>query len=535
MVEHEYQIGRVVCVSGSQVVAVIETPDPAPHSKAAGQPRKGGLVKLRLDGSTVFGMVSGLSIPVPSRAAGEAEVRLLELELIGEIRAARDHRRAGLRRGISAFPALGDAVLSVTAADLAEVYAPSAGSTIRIGTVHAADARPVLISPDDLLGKHFAILGTTGCGKSCAVTLILRAILEQHANAHIILLDPHNEYSRAFKDTAEILGPDSLHLPYWLLNSDEIASVILGAKQRTRNAEAVIALLNELIPIAKKAYQSGESHGLHITVDTPIPYRLSDITHLLDQTMGRLEKPESLAPYQWLKTRLEVLCADSRFSFMFGGIAVQDQMTRILSRIFRIPVQGKPISIIDLSGVPSEVLNIVVSVLCRMIFDFALWSRGAQPVLLVCEEAHRYAPANPALGFEPTKEALARIAKEGRKYGVSLCMISQRPSELATTILSQCNTTFAFRLTSLRDQEIVRGITADSALGLMDFLPALGDAEAIVVGEGVALPMRICFDRLAPEHQPHSGTAQFSRSWQGGDQDEAFVAQVVQKWRRQQR
>ena len=115
-----------------------------------------------------------------------------------------------------------------------------------------------------------------------------------------------------------------------------------------------------------------------------------------------------------------MLTADSRFAFMFGGISVQDNMVKILSRLFRLPVDGKPVTIIDLSGVPSEVLNVVVSVLCRMTFDFALWSRGAQPMLLVCEEAHRYAPANPTLGFEPTKEALARIAKEGRKYGVSL-------------------------------------------------------------------------------------------------------------------
>jgi DNA helicase HerA-like ATPase len=177
----------------------------------------------------------------------------------------------------------------------------------------------------------------------------------------------------------------------------------------------------------------------------------------------------------------------------------------------------------------------VVSVLCRMTFDFALWSRGAQPILLVCEEAHRYAPANPALGFEPTKEAPARIAKEGRKYGVSLCIVSQRPSELAPGILSQCNTTFAFRLTSLRDQEIVRGLTTDGAHGLLDFLPSHGDAEAIVAGEGVTLPLRLRFDPLPAERQPHSGSARFSSSWQRASRDEAFVAEVVERWRRQER
>ncbi len=531
MAEQEHQIGRVVCVSGSQVIVII---DPVGEpGDVSGLLKKGGLVKMRMPGTRVFGMVTGLSVPVPAHGVG-AEIRLAELELIGEVK---DGRRDGrsFRRGIRIYPALGDAVWSVTTGDLAEVYAPSARSTIRIGTIHQDQSRPVFVSPDDLLGKHFAILGTTGCGKSCAVTLILKAILEQHPNAHVVVLDPHDEYAQAFGESAEVLGQETLQLPYWFLNSEEIASVILGPKHALGNADAICAILNEFIPAAKRAYQKGEDPGLPITVNTPVPYRLSDLNRLLDTTMGRLEKPENLAPYRWLKSRLEVLATDSRFAFMFGGIAVQDNMAKILSRILRIPVEGKPISIVDLSGVPSEILNIVVSVLCRMTFDFALWSRASQPILLVCEEAHRYAPADARSGFEPTKEVLARIAKEGRKYGVSLCMISQRPSELAPSILSQCNTTFAFRMTGLRDQEIVRGITADSAYGLLDFLSSLGDAEAVVVGEGVPLPLRVCFDRLPPEQQPRSGTACFSERWQEDAETEIFVAEVVQHWRRQQR
>ena len=529
----EQQVGRVVCVSGSQVVVVIEA---AEGAEAAPLPlHKGSLVKMAAPDGTIFGIVSGLSIPVPGRAAEGGEVRLAELELIGEAHARGGERPPAFRRGISAFPALGDAVLAVTREDLACVYAPSAASTVRIGTVHLDRSQPVLIAPDDLLGKHFAVLGTTGSGKSCAVSLILQRLLESHANAHVLLLDPHNEYGRAFAGAAELLGPDSLQLPYWLLNSEEIASVILGSRPPSHERGAVTTILGELIPLAKSLLQRERYGDLHITVDTPLPYRLTDLARLLDDAMGRLEKPESLTPYRWLKSRLELLTADSRFGFMFGGISVQDNMAKILARLFRIPVDGKPVTIIDLSGVPSEVLNVVVSVLCRMTFDFALWSRGAQPILLVCEEAHRYAPADPALGFEPTKEALARIAKEGRKYGVSLCLVSQRPSELAPGILSQCNTTFAFRLTSLRDQEIVRGLTTDGAHGLLDFLPSLGDAEAIAAGEGVTLPLRVRFDRLPAARQPHSGTAGFSSAWRGASRDEAFVAEVVERWRCQRR
>jgi DNA helicase HerA-like ATPase len=210
-------------------------------------------------------------------------------------------------------------------------------------------------------------------------------------------------------------------------------------------------------------------------------------------------------------------------------------MSEILSRLFRIPVDGRPITIMDLSGVPSEILNVVVSVLSRMMFDFAVWSDRAVPLLLVCEEAHRYVPQDTSLGFEPTKQSLSRIAKEGRKYGVSLCLVSQRPSELATGILSQCNTIFALRMSNQKDQDFVRGALSESAMGLMEFLPSLRNAEAIAVGEGVSVPVRLCFDELPEEHRPRSGTASFSTAWQEDDDDKSFIDMVVDRWRRQRR
>jgi DNA helicase HerA-like ATPase len=206
-------------------------------------------------------------------------------------------------------------------------------------------------------------------------------------------------------------------------------------------------------------------------------------------------------------------------------------LSEILGRLFRIPVNGKPITIIDLSGVPSEVVNVVVSVLCRLAFDFALWSEIPVPITIVCEEAHRYAPRDRELGFEPTKRALSRIAKEGRKYGVSLCVVSQRPSDLAPELLSECNTIFALRMTSQADQDIVRGAVPEASHGLMNFLPALRNGEAIAVGEGVSVPMRICFDLLPEDARPKSATASFTAAW-SRDNDPSLVDQVVERWRR---
>jgi hypothetical protein len=216
---------------------------------------------------------------------------------------------------------------------------------------------------------------------------------------------------------------------------------------------------------------------------------------------------------------------------MFGSLTVQDHMAQIVGRLFRVPVNNKPICILELTGVPSEIVNVVVSVICRLTFDFALWSGGQVPVTLVCEEAHRYVPNNPDLGFEPTRRAIARIAKEGRKYGVSLFVVSQRPSELDSTILSQCNTVFSMRMSNDRDQDFVRSAIFDTAASLLDFLPSMGPREAIVFGDGVTLPGRIRFADL-PEHAlPRSRTACFTEMWQHEEGKPIDLDDVVERWR----
>jgi hypothetical protein len=216
---------------------------------------------------------------------------------------------------------------------------------------------------------------------------------------------------------------------------------------------------------------------------------------------------------------------------MFGSLTVYDGMTQVLSRIFRVPVNNKPITIVELTGLPTEIINVVVSVLSRMTFDFAHWSEGEVPLTLVCEEAHRYIPAAPRHGFEPCKRAIARIAKEGRKYGVALCIVSQRPAEVDATILSQCNTVFALRMSNDRDQEIVHAAITDTGSGLLEFLPSLGQREALAFGDGVPLPVRIKFDELPADSLPRSTTAHFTEHWQRSVGDEGFLEQVVERWR----
>ena len=231
--------------------------------------------------------------------------------------------------------------------------------------------------------------------------------------------------------------------------------------------------------------------------------------------MGKLDKPDTAVPYFRLLARLDALNADKRFGFMFSGVLVRDTMPHVLSRILRIPVSGRPLTIVDLSGVPSEIVDVVVSVIARMVFDFAVWAERSRrpPMLLVCEEAHRYIPVDDRRTFQATKSALSRIAKEGRKYGVSLCLISQRPSELEPSVVSQCGTLFALRMNNTKDQAFVEAAMPENGLGLMSALPALRRQEAVVVGEGVTVPMRLRFDTLKSDELPRSGDAPFAESW----------------------
>jgi uncharacterized protein len=447
------------------------------------------------------------------------------------------------RRGVSAYPSLGDAVFRANRSELALAYACDAASSVRVGFIQQDPTIPAMIKIDEMLGKHFAILGTTGTGKSCTVALVLRRILDKNPQAHILLLDVHREYAQSFQGLAEIITPDNMSLPFWLLNFDEAVEILVGNQP---NRDADIEILRDMIPIAKNRYlgnQRRDKAGVarpatgndlnNVGVDTPIPYRTSDLLGVIDEYMGKLELRNDLAPYKRLKAKLESISRDPRYGFMFGSLTVQDNMAQVLARIFRIPVNGKPIAILELGGLPSEIINVVVSVLARLAFDFGVWSAGKIPITFVCEEAHRYVPNDKTLGFEPTKRAISKIAKEGRKYGVSLAIVTQRPAELDPTILSQCNTIFSLRLTNERDQEILKAGISDAAASLLEFMPTMGTGEAITFGEGVALPTRIKFDMLPPHELPRSTTASFTTNWAKDLPDDTFLHEIVNRWRAQ--
>ena len=526
------RLGHVTSVSGARVAGILRNSDAIvrkPHAQAV---QVGALVKIRTSVSTMFGIVSGLNILNPTWPPDRTEKQIMEIDLFGEAIDPPNGGEAMFERGVSVLPALGAGVFATTLADLRRVYARPMVSNVPIGTIHQDRSLPAFILTDELLGKHFAVLGTTGSGKSCAVALIPRSILQQHPHGHIVLLDPHDEYAHAFPGVAEKLDTSTLQLPYWLLNFAETVDAIVGRGEEERAAE--IGILKDAILAAKKSFMGDVAAANYITVDTPTPYRIGELVQIIKDAMGRLDKPEKSGPFLRLVSKIDSLRADKRYSFMFSGLVVRDNMASVIGRIIRVPVSSKPISIIDLSGVPSEIVDVVVSMLTRIIFDFGVWSSrsGAAPVLLVCEEAHRYVPSANAGAFQPTKQQIARIAKEGRKYGVSLCLVSQRPSELSGTILSQCNTIFALRMNNERDQEFVANALPESANGMLDSLPSLRNQEAIVVGEGVTVPMRVRFNDLPSDCCPQSASVAFSKAWEQDLEAEGFLKETVEHWRR---
>src|SRR5438067_9056190 len=388
---------------------------------------------------------SWLIANVRTLRAGEAGELVAHVDFLGEGNRDSSGKMSNFRRGVTRYPIPGAEVFPVSTEDMRAIFAASDEPHIEIGTVYPTDDIRGALYVDPMLGKHFAVLGSTGTGQSTSGWLILHGISELSPEGHIVMIDPHGEYSAAFKGCGELFNVDNLQLPYWLMNFEEHCEVLLTSQGQERQRDADI--LAKCLLAARIKGKNLDQYG-KVTVDSPIPYLLTDLNGIIVNEMGKLDRAGDTLPFQRIKTKLDELRVDPRYTFMFSGMLVSDMMPGLLAKLFRLPSQGRPISIVDVSGVPSEVTSVVVSVLARMVFDYAIWSRteAQRPLLLVCEEAHRYVPKDETTGGQAVRKILERIAKEGRKYGVSLGLITQRPSDLAEGVLSQCGTIIAMRL-----------------------------------------------------------------------------------------
>ena len=491
----------------------------------------GRMLSINVGDNRIVGMICDIDMPEGSYESGQKTEMRFNVELQGEVQDNRDGSQK-FTKGISAYPGVGSVVHQIRSDDLASIYAATGTINAFVGNLSQDSTIPALVDIPDMLSKHFAVLGSTGCGKSASVSLLLHAAQELVPDMRTIILDPHNEYTKAFPH-ANTVSQANMDIPFWMFQLEEYVEVLFRGKPIVHEE---VDALREFIPEAKIKFRDGEdrvklrseSNSPPMTADTAAPYRMADLLAEIEEEMGLLESRYDRTILKSLKARINAHCNDSRYAFMFRHRTIEDIAQQIVGNFFSLPGDGSNTTIVQMAGMPAEVVNAVASVLCRLSFELALAAKGNLKVLVVCEEAHRYVPADKD-GFEPTRRAIARIAKEGRKYGAFMSIVSQRPSELDPTILSQCSTVFSLRLTNDFDQEIIRRAISSSSASTVSFISSLSNRECIAFGEGMSTPMRMRFRDL-PEHWlPGAEADVFGNSNPVVNPQQAN--QVFQQWR----
>ena len=528
-------VGRVLSVKGSQATVGLFTELVTANTRNGAVPllTVGRFLGIHCGTSLVVSVINEVSLNVPRFADANGYGAAACVDLVGQIE---QELSGGTRfsRGVTSYPVLGAPAAAMQSNDLRAVYDVQASGSIEIGHLQQDISIPAAVDAAETVSKHFAVLGSTGVGKSSGVAIILRSILRAIPHIRIFLLDAHNEYGHCFNNSAIVLNPGNLKLPFWLFTFEELIGVIFGGRQPT---DEQVEILTELIPLAKRLYTPHEARAkgpmpVSYALDTPVPYRLHDLIGLVNERKGKLENRSAWIHYHRLIARLEAVSGDPRYAFMFENANLGgDTMADILRHLFRWRPEGKPMTIMQLAGFPAEVVDVVVSVLGRLAFDLGVWSDGAVQLLFVCEEAHRYVSADRSLGFQPTRYAVSRIAKEGGKHGLFLCVVTQRPADLDPVIISQCSTLFAMRMPNDRDQAFMRAAIPDAAANLIAFLPSLGAREVIAFGAGVSLPTRFMFPQM-PEHLlPRIEAVSSARLKPDAARKDELVESVIERWR----
>jgi len=520
----------------------------------------GTFIKIPIGNITIYGIVSSVS-NTPSKS-DETNLkysfgsRFLTVQLVGEKIGEDD-----FEKGIGTYPTINDEVHIVIEKDLLDIYGKKDSGSIEIGKHSSSENLSVYVDLHKLVLRHCAILGSTGSGKSNTTVSVLKAVLGDYQGSRVILVDPHGEYSSAFPDAKvfKINDPaNPLFIPFWLMSFDELAYFLVGAKP-TDDQKPDYRLFRELVTNFKKencALKAGVVNPNFVTADSPIPFSARKLWHEMnwwlngtfsnankdDQTRATVQEinngdcealiPAQFTPYptnnsapfkskhqEFYSYEKKILSRlkDSRYDFLFNpGDYKNAESPKDLHNLLNEWIgSDKKLAILDLSGVPFEVLDITVGLITRFIYDSMFWGRHetytgkGRPLLLAYEEAHNYLSKNDNNSY--SKEAVETVFKEGRKFGLGALVISQRPSEISETILAQVGTFIALRLTNSGDQSIVKNSAPDNLNSLIDLLPSLRTGEAIIVGEAIKIPSRVRIKLNVP--RPTSDDPKLVEKW----------------------
>lgn len=517
----------------------------------------------------------------------------IECQAVGTLVGGKTFERASLLLPVPTEPAF-----TADEDTLYKLFAEDADYQFPLGQLSLNKSIALKVNGDRFFSKHIAIVGSTGSGKSCTVARILQDVvgiaaqkndnLGKQNNSHIVIFDIHDEYTAAFalhedeKFTLNRLDIDSLCLPYWLMNSEELESMFIESNEENSH--------NQVSQFKQAVIMNKERHNTTIkemTYDTPVYFSIEEVYRYIEnmnrEIIGRLDGenrpklsdntlvndrkdyyfdklhtfvPQSTAnatkatngpfngEFNRFTSRLETKLADKRLRFLLHPSKADNKPFETgdfeqIMKQFLGYLNKANVTIVDLSGIPFEVLSITVSLVSRLIFDFCFhYSKlrhetGALndvPVMIVCEEAHNYIPQRDDAAYRSSRKSIERVAKEGRKYGLSLMVVSQRPSEVSETIFAQCNNFLALRLTNNADQNYVRRLFPDNSNGITDILPNLAPGECVVVGDAVLLPAVMQMPLPSPE--PHSQSVRVHQEWKRLWQEVTF-ADVIGRWRKE--
>ncbi len=496
-------IGQVVSVSGAHVLIMVGLSRDMNRKHA---PRVGSMVCIETGTADIVAGVSGLSSPTPGIDNEEGQVLIAELELIGELH-TKDDGNWEFRRGLSTFPALGDIAAGMTNADLALIYGMHETSRMRVGQVSDAGGIPARLDPDELLNGNFALFGSAGAGKSCGTAVLVRALVKSRHPVKIVLIDPHNEYTRSFGRAANVLNIANGVIAHWILTFRELVYA-LGVASGTLSKPEMDILASALCAAKKRFIQANPTSssmraaadGIRISVDTPIPYRMADVSTYIEKAI-QSDGINNKETYRHLKARIDAVVKDHQYRVLFGGVAARDCLADFLSNLFRIPTAAKPITVLQFGDLEPEICEVIVSVVARYAQLIAESQKGDVPLLLLLEEAHRYLPENPKQS-PISSRTLNTILDKSTKLSVSIGLVTGRLRLISSSALEHCNTMLAMRLPSRADQQHLLNVTPETASGLLANVGVMDKGECVVIGPGAPVPMRLSFVKLPAEAIP---------------------------------
>lgn len=566
---NSYRIGKVVGVAADEIIVSLSDHDPETDSEHGvpesmtvhvttsqgpipvliGQP--GTFITIALPSALLLCMVTDIqmregSVTGPEQRASDAEGVTLLCRITRELSAipvGTIDSAGRFERGTDVLPTVNAPVFAVAPALIDQVYASYAEGAFAIGKLSLLPGQDAKINLDAFLTRHAAILGQTGGGKSWTVASLIQKMCG-FQQATIVLFDLHGEYTAVFGEHADVITASDLELPYWLMNSEELLGLMVDRSESA--APNQIAKFKELLQNAKESHPENLRLGIKkITVDTPVFFDFSEIlsefrrldTEVVPGQPGKTKQGPLYGDFTRLLMRIDSRLNDRRYDLIFNpktyntSASMESLFRRLLGEK---PGDRKKVVVIDLSPVPFDVRSSVISLILRCLFDFSYWHRRVHssrfPIAVFADEAHIYLNDGNSAS-DAAKKSAERIAKEGRKYGISLTVISQRPREVSATILSQCNSFLCLRISNPDDQSYVRNLLPDSVRGIASMFSTLRRGEGILLGDSVMMPTRIKID--PPNPPPESDDASFYQAWNEAPKDVDF-AKILQAWRSQE-